>query len=392
MSARQELVRSMPGRLIGVSKDTAGNVALRMALQTREQHIRRDKATSNICTAQALLANIAAFYAIWHGPEGLKRIAARTHFLTRLLANLVTNNSAAKLVHQHFFDTVMFSGCADQAVQERANSKQMNLRNLGVTSWGVSLDETTTLADVSDLVFVVTGKTVSATEAAQTFSLESDANPVPRADAVLTHPVFDRYHSETEFMRYLKRLENKDFSLVHGMIPLGSCTMKLNAASEMAPVTWPHFANLHPFAPAAQTQGYATMIGQLGDWLAEITGFAKVSFQPNSGAQGEYAGLLAIRTYQRSKGQGHRNVCLIPSSAHGTNPASAQMLDMQIVVTACDKDGNVDLADLKAKIDLHREHLSALMVTYPSTHGVFEDATPKLVCASLAKLVPMFAI
>ncbi len=380
MSARQELVRSMPGRLIGVSKDTAGNVALRMALQTREQHIRRDKATSNICTAQALLANIAAFYAIWHGPEGLKRIAVRTHFLARLLASLVVKNSAAKLVHNSFFDTVLFSACSDQAVQERASAKQMNLRSFGNATWGVSLDETTTLADVSDLAYVLTGKQVSATEAAQSFGLETDANPVARTDAVLTHPVFDRYHSETEFMRYLKRLENKDFSLVHGMIPLGSCTMKLNAASEMAPVTWPQFANLHPFAPAAQTQGYATMIGQLGDWLAEITGFAKVSFQPNSGAQGEYAGLLAIRTYQRASGQGHRNVCLIPSSAHGTNPASAQMLDMQIVVTACDKEGNVDLVDLKAKIALHRENLSALMVTYPSTHGVFEDAI-KDICA-----------
>ncbi len=373
MAARQELVRSMPGRIIGVSKDVAGDVALRMALQTREQHIRRDKATSNICTAQALLANIAAFYAIYHGPDGLRRIANRAHFLARLLKSLVSNH--LKTRHGAFFDTLCFDVNALQlaGIRQRADNRQINLRFLpGAVS--VALDETVTLADVADLVYVLTGGTPSVTDAAKELALDSDANPIARADAVLTHPVFNRYHSETEFMRYLKRLENKDFSLVHGMIPLGSCTMKLNAASEMAPVTWPQFANMHPFAPSAQSRGYAKMIDQLGDWLAEITGFAKVSFQPNSGAQGEYAGLLAIRTYQKSQGQGHRDVCLIPSSAHGTNPASAQMLGMQIVVVACDTHGNVDVADLKAKIQIHQSQLSALMVTYPSTHGVFEDA------------------
>jgi glycine dehydrogenase len=379
MAARQELVRSMPGRIIGVSKDVAGDVALRMALQTREQHIRRDKATSNICTAQALLANIAAFYAIYHGPDGLRRIANRAHFLARLLKSLVSNH--LKTRHAAFFDTLCFDVNALQlaGIRQRADNRQINLRFLtGAVS--IALDETVTLADVADLVYVLTGGTPSVTDAAQELALDSDANPIARADAVLTHPVFNRYHSETEFMRYLKRLENKDFSLVHGMIPLGSCTMKLNAASEMAPVTWPQFANLHPFAPAAQSRGYAKMIEQLGDWLAEITGFAKVSFQPNSGAQGEYAGLLAIRTYQKSQGQGHRDICLIPSSAHGTNPASAQMLGMQIVVVACDAHGNVDVADLKSKIQLHQAQLSALMVTYPSTHGVFEDSI-KDICA-----------
>ncbi len=377
MAARQEIVRSMPGRIIGLSKDAAGKPALRMALQTREQHIRRDKATSNICTAQALLANIAAFYAVWHGPEGLKRIAARTHFLTRLLAREVKAASGGKVKPEHaqFFDTLVFTLNANRTdILTRCAEQRINLRDFGAGRWGVSLDETTTLADINDLVYVLTGSRTQAAEAAQSLSLESDANPIMRSDAVLTHPVFNSYHSETEFVRYLKRLENKDFSLVHGMIPLGSCTMKLNAASEMAPVTWPGFAALHPFAPAEQARGYKTMIDQLGAWLAEITGFAAVSFQPNSGAQGEYAGLLAIQNYQRAIGQGHRNVCLIPSSAHGTNPASAQMLDMKIVVVACDKDGNVDVEDLKAKIAAHRDHLAALMVTYPSTHGVFEDA------------------
>jgi glycine dehydrogenase len=381
MSARQEIVRSMPGRIIGVSKDAAGDVALRMALQTREQHIRRDKATSNICTAQALLANIAAFYAVYHGPEGLRRIANRTHFFARLLKSLVGNHLKPR--HSAFFDTLCFDASALQlaGIRHRADKRQINLRFVtgGVS---VALDETVTLSDIADLVFVLTDATPAVHEAANELNLDSDANPIARTDAVLTHPVFNRYHSETEFMRYVKRLENKDFSLVHGMIPLGSCTMKLNAASEMAPVTWPAFANLHPFAPAAQSQGYAKMIGQLGHWLAEITGFAKVSFQPNSGAQGEYAGLLAIRNYQKAQGQAHRDICLIPSSAHGTNPASAQMLGMQIVVVACDAHGNVDLDDLKAKITQHQANLSALMVTYPSTHGVFEDAI-KDICAQV---------
>ena len=385
MAVRQELVRSMPGRLIGVSKDTAGNVALRMALQTREQHIRRDKATSNICTAQALLANIAAFYAIWHGPVGLTRIAARTHFMARLLKAIVASKIKAR--HAQFFDTLCFiAGSELTAIVDRASAKQINLRIVDGDVC-ISLDETVGFADIDDLAWVLTGNTTNkgvtarAEQAAQSMPLDSDSisDGMARQDPVLTHPVFNRYHSETEFMRYLKRLENKDYSLVHGMIPLGSCTMKLNAASEMVPVTWPQFANIHPFAPAAQAKGYATMLSQLSDWLCEITGFAAVSFQPNSGAQGEYAGLLAIQNYQRSLGQGHRNVCLIPSSAHGTNPASAQMLGMQIVVVACDAQGNVDLVDLQAKIDQHASNVAALMVTYPSTHGVFEDAI-KAIC------------
>ncbi len=379
MATKQDMVRSMPGRLIGVSKDVSGDVALRMALQTREQHIRRDKATSNICTAQALLANMAAFYAVYHGPEGLRRIASRTHFLARLLTSMVSNH--VKVKHKHFFDTLCFEVTPLQvaAIRQRADNRQVNLRYIKGAIM-VALDETVTLADLADLVFILTGGNPSVHDAAQELALDSDANPIARTDAVLTHPVFNRYHSETEFMRYVKRLENKDFSLVHGMIPLGSCTMKLNAASEMAPVTWPQFANIHPFVPANQSRGYAKMIDQLGNWLAEITGFAKVSFQPNSGAQGEYAGLLAIRTFQKAQGQGHRDVCLIPSSAHGTNPASAQMLSMKIVVVACDAQGNVDLADLTAKIEQHKDQLSALMVTYPSTHGVFEDAI-KDICA-----------
>ncbi len=380
MAVRQELVRSMPGRLIGVSKDTAGNVALRMALQTREQHIRRDKATSNICTAQALLANIAAFYAIWHGPVGLTRIAARTHFMARLLQAMVVGKVKAK--HAQFFDTLCFSaGTALPAILDRAATKQINLRVIG-SDVCISLDETVGYADIDDLAWVLTGTKASAEQRAQALSLDSDAitNSIARQDPVLTHPVFNRYHSETEFMRYLKRLENKDYSLVHGMIPLGSCTMKLNAASEMVPVTWPQFANIHPFAPAAQAKGYATMLRQLSDWLCEITGFAAVSFQPNSGAQGEYAGLLAIQNYQRAIGQGHRNVCLIPSSAHGTNPASAQMAGMQVVVVKCDASGNVDLDDLRAKCEQHSATLAAVMITYPSTYGVF-DARVKELCA-----------
>jgi glycine dehydrogenase len=385
MAVRQEIVRSMPGRIIGVSKDAAGNVGLRMALQTREQHIRRDKATSNICTAQALLANIAAFYAVWHGPEGLTRIAARTHFLTRLLKHSVAGE--LKPSAGAFFDTLCFSVENNAgAIAARAAKLQINLGHLDQQRVVVSLDETVGFADVADLVYVLTGNTVTLaqiTQTAQSMALDSDVlNNLQRTDPVLTHPVFNLYHSETEFMRYLKRLENKDFSLVHGMIPLGSCTMKLNAASEMAPVTWPGFANIHPFAPASQTKGYALMLAQLNDWLCEITGFAKVSFQPNSGAQGEYAGLLAIQNYQKSQGQGHRNICLIPSSAHGTNPASAQMLGLQIVVVACDAQGNVDLTDLQAKIDLHAANVAALMVTYPSTHGVFEDAI-KQICSMI---------
>ena len=383
MAARADLVRTLPGRIIGVSKDAAGNPAMRMSLQTREQHIRRDKATSNICTAQALLANIASFYAVYHGPQGLARIALRVNALARLLVALVAPRLSP--VHAEFFDTLVFDlGAASADVLERANALRVNLRQLGNGRVGVSLDETTRLGDVADLAYVL-GGTRLAPEALAASADAVDVEPASispalrRAEALLTHPVFNRYHSETDFVRYLKKLENRDISLVHSMIALGSCTMKLNAASEMAPVTWPEFANIHPFVPPGQAAGYAHMLEQLGDWLAEITGFDAVSFQPNSGAQGEYAGLLAIRSYLASCGQGTRDVCLIPASAHGTNPASAQMMGMRIVVVACDRNGNIDMADLRAKIGEHRDALAALMVTYPSTHGVFE-ATIRELC------------
>jgi len=373
LAVRSDLVRAMPGRIIGVSVDAAGQPAYRMSLQTREQHIRRDKATSNICTAQALLANMASFYAVYHGPDGLRRIAQRVNFFARTLAQ----HAGVTPVHAQFFDTLWFDlGSQAAEVRARAVERRINLR-LVESAAGVSLDETVGLQDLSDLIYVFSGRTVE-TAALRSLTMSQIPVSIPpeliREDAVLTHPVFHRYQSETEFVRYLKRLENKDISLVHSMIPLGSCTMKLNAASEMAPVSWPEFAALHPFVPPEQSRGYAEMLQELRDWLCEITGFDEVSFQPNSGAQGEYAGMMAIRQHQRSIGQGHRDVCLIPSSAHGTNPATAQMMGLKIVVVACDDQGNIDLADLSAKIAQHAEQLCALMVTYPSTHGVFEAA------------------
>ena len=387
MAAREDLLRTMPGRIIGVSRDAAGNPALRMALQTREQHIRREKATSNICTSQALLANMAAFYAVYHGPQGLARIALRVNAMARLLARLLAQagTGTPRPLHVSFFDTLVFDLGADAgAARARARDLRINLREFGhegapAARVGVALDETVTLADVTDLAFVLGGTRpdVAALDAAAgSLGLEPDsiAPALRRADTVLAHPVFNRYHSETEFVRYLKRLENRDLSLVHSMIPLGSCTMKLNAASEMAPVTWPGFADIHPFAPREQAAGYLAMLGQLGNWLAEITGFAAVSFQPNSGAQGEYAGLLAIRHYLAAQGQSHRDVCLIPASAHGTNPASAHMMGLRVVVVACDEQGNIDVANLERKVGEHRDALAALMVTYPSTHGVFEGS------------------
>jgi glycine dehydrogenase len=386
MAVREDLVRMMPGRIIGVSKDALGRPAYRMSLQTREQHIRRDKATSNICTAQALLANMAAFYAVYHGPQGLLRIALRANAMARLL--LAATGVAP--VHAAFFDTVTIdpkaAGLDAAAIARRAAEARINLRTLAGGRIAIALDETVGLDDVADLAQVLTGTRPDPAALASSKAVGVEPASIPpmlrRDSAVLTHPVFNRYHSETEFVRYLKRLENRDISLVHSMIPLGSCTMKLNAASEMAPVSWPAFAAIHPFAPREQAAGYAEMLRQLGDWLADITGFHTVSFQPNSGAQGEYAGLLAIRTYHASRGQGHRDVCLIPSSAHGTNPATAQMMGMKIVVVACDADGNIDLADLDAKIAQHRDALAALMVTYPSTHGVFEAAI-RDICAAV---------
>ncbi|MBW6493624.1 MAG: aminomethyl-transferring glycine dehydrogenase [Burkholderiaceae bacterium] len=388
MAGRSELLRMIPGRIIGVSKDASGANALRMALQTREQHIRRDKATSNICTAQALLANMAAFYAVYHGPDGLRRIALRVNALARALALLA--GDALRPVYNQFFDTLVFdAGTAAAEIRERAALSRINLREFQALAapgrFAISLDETVTLADLGDLVFVLTGErlhpgVIQGTIATLSATPASIAPAQRRGDSVLTHPVFNRYRSETEFMRYLKKLENRDISLVHSMIALGSCTMKLNAAAEMAPVSWPEMASLHPFVPLSQARGYQRMFEQLGSWLAEITGFAAVSFQPNSGAQGEYTGLQSILHYLESIGQAARDVCLIPASAHGTNPASARMLGMNIVVVACDANGNIDVADLRAKVGEHAERLAALMVTYPSTHGVFESSIREI-CA-----------
>jgi len=376
MSCRAELVRQMPGRIIGVSVDAGGRTAYRMALQTREQHIRRDKATSNICTSQVLLANIAAFYAVWHGPEGLRRIALRCNELARRLAAAV----APKLqrVSDSYFDTLAFeAGSNKSKIEVRARQKQINLRYDG-TRVGVALDETTTAKDIADLGWVLTG-----------IEIDLDRIPDPpqsipskllRDDAILSHPVFHRHRSESEMMRYLKRLENRDYSLVHGMIPLGSCTMKLNAAAEMAPISWPQFAALHPYAPREQARGYARMLGDVSSALSAITGLPRMTLQPNSGANGEYAGLVTIRNYHAARGEGRRDVCLIPSSAHGTNPASARMAGLEVEVVACDERGNVDLADLKAKLAAHAGRVAALMITYPSTHGVFEEAAAEI-CA-----------
>ncbi|MFA7665427.1 MAG: aminomethyl-transferring glycine dehydrogenase [Burkholderiaceae bacterium] len=390
MAAREDLVRTMPGRIIGVSRDATGNPALRMALQTREQHIRREKATSNICTAQALLASMAGFYAVWHGPVGLRRIALRVNAMGRLLVRLLAEvagnqaDSPWQPLHDAWFDTLCFEPgqAALAGIRERAAELRINLREIPAegagTQIGIALDETVKPADVADLAYVLAGKHPAAAAIERALdTLGTDPASLPaslrRNDPVLTHPVFSRHHSESEFVRYLKKLENRDISLVHSMIPLGSCTMKLNAAAEMAPISWPEFAAIHPFVPREQAAGYTAMLDQLGRWLAEITGFSAVSFQPNSGAQGEYAGLLAIRNWLAAQGQGHRDVCLIPASAHGTNPASAQMMGMRIVIVACDDEGNVDVADLDAKIARHRDAIAALMVTYPSTHGVFED-------------------
>jgi glycine dehydrogenase len=370
--------RQIPGRLVGVSKDKRGKTALRLALQTREQHIRRDKATSNICTAQVLLAIMAGMYAVYHGPAGLKSIATRIHHLTTTLATGLTKLGYA-IGEAPYFDTlhVRVSGNA-QEILDRANSQQINLRSIDINSIGISLDETTTPADVMDLWRIFAGdKTLDFT-----FS-EIDGNNVPtsiqtsifaRTSAYLTHPTFNIYHSETELLRYITRLQSKDLSLAQAMIPLGSCTMKLNATTEMVPVTWAEFGQIHPFAPVEQAQGYQILFDDLERWLAEITGFDAISLQPNAGSQGEYAGLLVIREYHHQRGDVDRNVCLIPQSAHGTNPASAVMAGMQVVPIACDNDGNIDVADLRTKATQHQAKLAALMVTYPSTHGVFEES------------------
>ncbi|MEF2276739.1 aminomethyl-transferring glycine dehydrogenase [Deinococcus sp. YIM 134068] len=375
LACRSEYQRSMPGRVIGVSKDGKGKTALRMAMQTREQHIRREKATSNICTAQALLANMAAAYAVYHGPEGIRTIAERVHVLTGILNRAIC--MAGIDDQATFFDTLTVEVENASLIRQRAEAKGVNLRYLD-GKVGVSLDETTTPEDVADLIEIITGTR------ANPFGMERDGDHgldighgipdhLQRTSPYLTHPVFNTHHSEHAMLRYLKGLENKDYSLVHGMIPLGSCTMKLNATAEMIPVTWPEFGSLHPFAPADQTEGYAQMLAELEAWLADITGYDAVSLQPNSGAQGEYAGLLTIRKYHESRGEAHRTVCLIPASAHGTNPASAAMLGMQVVVVKTDASGNIDLDDLRAKAEGHSANLGALMITYPSTHGVYEE-------------------
>ena len=376
-ASKDKYKRSMPGRIIGVSIDSKGNQALRMAMQTREQHIRREKANSNICTAQALLANMSSFYAVYHGPKGLRNIAQRIQAFTAILARLL-EAEGFDVANKYFFDTLTINtGDHTQTISDRAVAAGYNLRTDNTDSLGISLDETTRLEDLTKLVSIFTDKECQADLEALYQAIKAEQKGMPtdlqRDDAILSHPVFNSYHSETDMLRYLKQLENKDFSLVHGMIPLGSCTMKLNASVQMAPVTWPEFANMHPFAPADQTQGYQALICSLEEQLVEITGYDKISMQPNSGAQGEYAGLVAIRKYQASIGEGHRNICLIPSSAHGTNPAKAGRTDMEVVMTRCDEQGNVDIDDLRAKAEEHGDNLSCLMVTYPSTHGVFEQ-------------------
>lgn len=380
MATRDKHKRTMPGRVIGVSIDAKGNQALRMAMQTREQHIRRDKATSNICTAQALLANMASFYAVYHGAEGLRTIARRTHHMTAILAAGLTKGGF-ELAHNSFFDTITINtGEKTQDLYTKALAADINLRVLP-GKLGISLDETTTVADVEALFAVFGVKEDVAALSTEIAGNEFAAIPeaLRRTSEYLTHPVFNTYHSETQMMRYLKQLENKDFSLTHGMIPLGSCTMKLNAAAEMIPITWPEFGSIHPFAPAEQAAGYAALAKDLKEKLCEITGYDAFSLQPNSGASGEYAGLIAIQRYHESRGEGHRNVCLIPSSAHGTNPATASMVSMKVVVVKCDDEGNIDIDDLAAKIEKHKDNLSSIMITYPSTHGVYEEKV-KEVC------------
>lgn len=374
MATRDKHKRTMPGRVIGVSIDVNGNQALRMAMQTREQHIRREKATSNICTAQALLANMASFYAVFHGAEGLRTIARRTHHMTAILAAGLTK-SGYELAHNSFFDTITIN--TDGKTEElyaKAQAADINLRKLN-GKLGISFDETTTTDDINALfeVFGVQQDVNALSSEIATNEFAAIPEALRRTSKFLTHPVFNTHHSETQMMRYLKQLENKDFSLTHGMIPLGSCTMKLNAAAEMIPVTWPEFGSIHPFAPLEQAAGYSALAKDLKEKLCEITGYDDFSLQPNSGASGEYAGLIAIQRYHDSRGEGHRNVCLIPSSAHGTNPATASMVSMKVVVVKCDEDGNIDMTDLAAKIEKHKDNLSSIMITYPSTHGVYEE-------------------
>ena len=380
-ATRDPLKRHMPGRIVGVSKDSQGHAALRLSLQTREQHIRREKATSNICTAQALLANLAAMYASYHGPQGLKQIALRVHWLAEVLARGL-ERLGCTIPSRPFFDTLRVRpGKRSVAeVLKRAEAHRMNFRSIDEQTVGISIDETTTPKDLQEILSVFNGDTPPDLSL-ETIAGQIDvafAPPFARTTEYLKHPVFNQYHSETGMLRYLKRLEARDLSLTTSMIPLGSCTMKLNAAAEMFPVTWPEFSRIHPFAPVRQARGYQLLFQQLEDWLAEITGFAGISLQPNAGSQGEYAGLLVIRAYHSSQGQAHRNVCLIPTSAHGTNPASAIMAGLKVVAVSCDKAGNIDVNDLRQKAAAHKNDLAALMVTYPSTHGVFEESIKEI--------------
>ncbi|MGX5725358.1 aminomethyl-transferring glycine dehydrogenase [Metapseudomonas otitidis] len=373
-ATRDAFKRDMPGRLVGVSIDRHGKPALRLAMQTREQHIRREKATSNICTAQVLLANIASMYAVYHGPQGLTRIAKRVHQLTTILAEGLTQLGHS-VEQQHFFDTLtLATGGRTAELHAKARARGINLREIDDQRLGLSLDETTTQAHVEELWALFSdSQAMPAFDALAGTAASRLPAALLRQSPILSHPVFNRYHSETELMRYMRKLADKDLALDRSMIPLGSCTMKLNAASEMIPITWAEFGNLHPFAPAEQSQGYQQLTQELEAMLCAATGYDAVSLQPNAGSQGEYAGLLAIRAYHLSRGDDQRDICLIPQSAHGTNPATANMAGMRVVVTACDARGNVDIADLKAKAEEHRERLAAIMITYPSTHGVFEE-------------------
>lgn len=378
MAVKDAYKRLMPGRLVGVSVDAAGRPAMRLALQTREQHIRREKATSNICTAQVLLAVMAGMYAVWHGPEGLRRIARRVALQARLLADAATRAGLA-LRHEAFFDTLAIeAGTRADALMAEALASGFNLRRIDATGVGIALDETVTRAELETLAAILAK--VGGGKAALADLAPRGGIPaaLARSSGFLTAAVFNTHHAEHAMLRYLKWLEDKDVALNRSMIPLGSCTMKLNATAEMIPVTFPGFSTLHPFAPVDQAAGYIALVRRLEGWLAAITGFAAVSLQPNAGSQGEYAGLLAIRAYHKARGEGQRDICLIPSSAHGTNPASAVMAGMRVVVVGCDRDGNVDLADLEAKVAQHGEKLSALMITYPSTHGVFEEEITRI--------------
>lgn len=376
-ATHDEFKRHIPGRIIGISVDAQGKPAYRMALQTREQHIRREKATSNICTAQVLLSVMAGSFAVYHGPDGLKQIANNTNLLTKALASGVKSLGLG-LVSDQYFDTITLVGAQSDAVRTLAEAAKINLRYHQDGHIGISLDETSTVSHVQvllDILAEVAGKTCPTAETLLDLATKSNSwsSSLERTSAYMTHPVYHSYHTEHEMLRYLKRLENKDLSMVHSMISLGSCTMKLNATTEMIPVTWPEVGGLHPFAPSSQTKGYQELFINLERWLSDITGFHAVSLQPNSGAQGEYAGLMVIRAYHLSRGDHHRNIALIPSSAHGTNPASAVMAGMQVVVVKCDAAGNVDVDDLLMQANAHKDNLAALMVTYPSTHGVFEE-------------------